>query len=292
MKIISILIIFFMQAHIYAEEVTFNPVPPKNIENFLEKTFKDSPLLFKGAAIIAKNKIPNTNWTEYLTIVQIEKTRKLRDSIYEEEPKVIVEIAQTIFTDGFFVTGDIYDPNNNKFLSEIYRPTPGRETSIIDRLIYGDLNASNKIIIYTDPLCKTCKEEVPSLLKKINSNKTSTFSVFLVVLPLKKIYPASETLSKIILYELSSGDKSMVSKIFEVDIDPTLSNEDRILGIVNDKMKTNLSKEKINSKNILAKLEKDRKNATSFMVNKTPTIFLNGVKSNDILRDIDKLRFQ
>jgi len=294
-KIILILVFSFLTISGFAAESNLNKDnisidTQKNIELFLEKSFKKVPVSFDGFAILSMNKVPTTKWTEYLIIIKVIPNKVRKTGEYDQGLSEPIEVAQILFSDGFFVVGDIYDPNEDKFLSEIYKPVPGHETTIENRLIYGKISAPNQILVYADPLCKFCREEIPSLLSLLKTEKSEDFSVFLVSLPLKRIHSTSITLVKIIALELSRGNKEIIDDLYKIEIPNMLYDENKILSIVNKELSRQYTKEEINTENILNYIEKDRKNATSFMVNSTPTVFLNGVITRDIIRDVeDKL---
>jgi len=263
----------------------------KNIEMFLKKTFRKSPVSLLGFSVLAKNKVPSTKWTEYLTVIKVKPNKVNKEGSFTGDDLEPIEVAQILFSDGFFITGDIYDPNEDKFLSEIYKPIPGAETAIERRLIYGDINSSNQILIYADPLCKFCREEIPTLLKLMRDEKVNNFSVFLVNLPLKRIHPASTTLVKIITLELLRNNPDIVYDIYRLKINSKLHEEKVIVDIVNKQLNKKYTIEELNNKKVLDTIEEDRKNATSFMVNSTPSIFLNGVLTKDIIGKIEESLF-
>ena len=202
-----------------------NKTIEKKYVGFLNKIFKETPIRVSSVRILNETVLNENNWTKHI----------IKMTLVTENNNDSMEAAKTLFYNGKYVSTNLYDLDSEQFLSEKYTLAPGKSTTTKERLIYGLASATNKIIIYSDPLCPFCREEIPSLLNMVKEDQGIDAAIYLVNVPLVKIHPASATLVKVLIYQMQQGKdrESVVKKIYSIDIDPRENSEKKILDKIN-----------------------------------------------------------
>ncbi|MFW3329008.1 DsbA family protein, partial [Aliarcobacter butzleri] len=200
-----------------------------------------------------------------------------------------LKVKDILFSNGDYIALDLIDAKTGKSLKDLV--TPNLTSNYYDKtkLIAGNHNAKDKIVVFSDPLCPFCMEYIPEVINYVNKNSDS-IALYYYAFPLVQIHPASEALSKIIEVAKNKGVKDIELKAYKTDwetyFSPKENDEKKILEAFNKELKTNIKLEEIASKDINEKLSKDMSMGEEVMVTGTPTIFVNGVK--DTTRELYK----
>ena len=267
-KILSLSVI--LSASLFANDST--------VVDFEKKRVAQNPnVKVKDVKVNTKKDLPLAGWNGYILDVE---------AIVQEKS---LKVKDILFSNGDYIALDLIDAKTGKSLKDLV--TPNLTSNYYDKtkLIAGNHNAKDKIVVFSDPLCPFCMEYIPEVINYVNKNSDS-IALYYYAFPLVQIHPASEALSKIIEVAKNKGVKDIELKAYETDwetyFSPKENDEKKILEAFNKELKTNIKLEEIASKDINEKLSKDMSMGEEVMVTGTPTIFVNSVK--DTTRELYK----
>ncbi|MFW3342425.1 DsbA family protein [Aliarcobacter butzleri] len=267
-KILSLSVI--LSASLFANDTT--------VVDFEKKRVAQNPnVKVKDVKVNTKKDLPLAGWNGYILDVE---------AIVQEKS---LKVKDILFSNGDYIALDLIDAKTGKSLKDLV--TPNLTSNYYDKtkLIAGNHNAKDKIVVFSDPLCPFCMEYIPEVINYVNKNNDS-IALYYYAFPLVQIHPASEALSKIIEVAKNKGVKDIELKAYKTDwetyFSPKENDEKKILEAFNKELKTNIKLEEIASKDINEKLSKDMSMGEEVMVTGTPTIFVNGVK--DTTRELYK----
>ena len=267
-KILSLSVI--LSASLFANDST--------VVDFEKKRVAQNPnVKVKDVKVNTKKDLPLAGWNGYILDVE---------AIVQEKS---LKVKDILFSNGDYIALDLIDAKTGKSLKDLV--TPNLTSNYYDKtkLIAGNHNAKDKIVVFSDPLCPFCMEYIPEVINYVNKNSDS-IALYYYAFPLVQIHPASEALSKIIEVAKNKGVKDIELKAYKTDwetyFSPKENDEKKILESFNKELKTNIKLEEIASKDINEKLSKDMSMGEEVIVTGTPTIFVNGVK--DTTRELYK----
>ena len=267
-KILSLSVI--LSASLFANDST--------VVDFEKKRVAQNPnVKVKDVKVNTKKDLPLAGWNGYILDVE---------AIIQEKS---LKVKDILFSNGDYIALDLIDAKTGKSLKDLV--TPNLTSNYYDKtkLIAGNHNAKDKIVVFSDPLCPFCMEYIPEVINYVNKNSDS-IALYYYAFPLVQIHPASEALSKIIEVAKNKGVKDIELKAYKTDwetyFSPKENDEKKILEAFNKELKTNIKLEEIASKDINEKLSKDMSMGEEVMVTGTPTIFVNSVK--DTTRELYK----
>lgn len=267
-KILSLSVI--LSASLFANDST--------VVDFEKKRVAQNPnVKVKDVKVNTKKDLPLAGWNGYILDVE---------AIVQEKS---LKVKDILFSNGDYIALDLIDAKTGKSLKDLV--TPNLTSNYYDKtkLIAGNHNAKDKIVVFSDPLCPFCMEYIPEVINYVNKNSDS-IALYYYAFPLVQIHPASEALSKIIEVAKNKDVKDIELKAYKTDwetyFSPKENDEKKILEAFNKELKTNIKLEEIASKDINEKLSKDMSMGEEVMVTGTPTIFVNGVK--DTTRELYK----
>ncbi len=190
----------------------------------------------------------------------------------------LINTNDILFSNGLQVTGELKKLTGFDY-KRLMHPTLGSEYYDKKRLIAGNINAKNKLVVFSDPLCPNCIDDIPEIIKTVKANP-SVFALYYFSFPLD-MHPTAKALVKASKIAENKGLKDITYKLytanFEKHFDPYKEkNEQKALDTFNKIFKTNITMAELNHPKIVADLESDIKLADKAFVNGTPTLFLNG----------------
>lgn len=219
--------------------------------------------------INTKKELPLAGWNGY--ILDVEANIQGKD----------IKVKDILFSDGKFIALELLDAKTGKSLKDLMTPNLTTDYYNKSKLIAGNHDAKDKIVIFSDPLCPFCMDYVPEVIKHVNKNSDS-IALYYYHFPLLGLHPAAAPLSKLMEVARHKGIKDAELKAYKIDLEPHFSSkstdEKKILEAFNKEFKTDIKLEEITSKEINEALQKDILMGEDVMVQGTPTIFINGVK--------------
>ena len=248
----------------------------ENIISFEQKRITQNPnVKIKDIKISTKKELPLNGWYGYIIDVQANVQGK------------DINAKDILFSDGKYISLELIDSETGKSLKDLVTPNLTDNYHDKSKLIAGNANAKEKIVIFSDPLCPFCKDYVPDVIKYVNKN-SSDIALYYYHFPLMGLHPSAAPLSKLVEVAKHKGIKDIELKVYETDwekyFDVKSVDEKKILEAFNKEFKTSIKLEEISTKEINILLEKDISMGEEVLVSGTPTIFINGVKDSTRLK--------
>jgi thiol:disulfide interchange protein DsbC len=248
----------------------------EDIISFEQKRIAQNPnVKIKSVKINSKKELPLKGWSGY--ILDVEANVQGKD----------INAKDILFSDGKYISLELIDAESGKSLKDLVTPNLTDKYYDKSKIIAGNPNAKNKLVIFSDPLCPFCKDFVPEVIKYVNKNSDS-IALYYYHFPLTGLHPAAGPMSKIIEVAKEKGIKDVELKVYEKDWEPYFTvksiDEKVILDAFNKEFKTSIKLEEISAKKITDILEKDLAMGEEVMVSGTPTIFVNGEKDSSKLK--------
>ncbi len=249
----------------------------QNIVDFEKKRISQNPnVQVKDIKIETKKELPLAGWSGYILNVQADVQGKS------------INAKDILFSDGKYIALELIDSETGKSLKDLVTPNLTEKYYDKSKLIAGNHNAKDKIVIFSDPLCPFCKDYVPDVIKYVNKN-SDTIALYYYNFPLM-IHPAATPLSKLAEIAKNKGIKDAELKTYETNWEPYFdektTDEKKILEAFNKEFKTSIKQEELSDKNLDSLIKKDISMGDDVMVQGTPTIFINGIK------DASKQKFE
>ena len=253
----------------------FANVSDDNVIKFEKKRIAQNPNVeIKNISINMKKELPVKGWYGYVLDVEA----KVEDKI--------INAKDIVFSDGRYISLDLLDSTNGNSLKDLLTPSLTSKYYDKTKLIAGNHNAKDKIVVFSDPLCPFCMDYIPDIIKYVNKNKDS-IALYYYHFPLLRLHPAAGPLSKLMELAKEKGIKNIELKVYEADWDEYFASKEtdvkKIINGFNKEFKTTFTEDDLTSIDLIDSMEKDIKMGEDVMVQGTPTIFVNGEK--DTMRD-------
>jgi thiol:disulfide interchange protein DsbC len=186
-----------------------------------------------------------------------------------------VDVPELIFIKDGLATSTLVDLNTRKDYSSELKPTV--QTSMYDahHLLAGNSNAKHKIILFSDPLCPFCREVFPRMIKAVKAHP-EVFALYYYHMPLTRIHPGVETLTRIMILAQQDKKLDVIEKIYAMQLHVNPKDPKAIIDAVAKETGYSVSLDQINSKKVNDALQKDKDAALHMMVGGTPTVYLDG----------------
>ena len=239
--------------------------------DFEKKRMAQNPnVKIKSIKLNSKKELDEVNsWSGY--IFDIEAIIQGKD----------IKAKDILFSDGKVVAPDLIDAKTGKSLKDSVTPAMTEKYYDKTRLIAGNHDAKDKVVVFSDPLCPFCQDYIPDIISKVEAN-SKNIALYYYAFPLTQIHPASLPLSKLIDIAIEKGVKDATIKAYKTDwedhFDPKSEDSAKILEAFNKVLGTDIKIADLNKKEINAKLEKDIQMGDDLMVSGTPTLYVNGKK--------------
>eukprot|EP01156_Anaeramoeba_ignava_P006416 Anaeramoba_ignava/a348598_16.p2 GENE.a348598_16~~a348598_16.p2 ORF type:complete len:284 (+),score=-5.30 a348598_16:1405-2256(+) len=184
-----------------------------------------------------------------------------------------------VFSNGDMMAPDLIDMETKRSYKDIMYPVLTKEFFTKEHLIAGNPNAKHTLVLFSDPLCPICLDEVPFVMKKIIDNPDN-IALYYYHLPLD-MHPTAKTLSKASMIAREQGIKNVDYKVYSKNFGNMIdayreTNHQKVLDLFNKEFGTNITMAQINEKKYEEKLKYDMDMADKAFVNGTPTIFFDG----------------
>lgn len=239
----------------------------KRVEDFIQNIYKNNKSItsLKVKVLDTMDVESISGWRAY--VVQM-------DAIMVKDQRQVLE-KMLWFSDGDVITKEVFNLKTKQDLNELVTFKFRDEYYKKENLLYGNEKSRHKVVIFSDPLCPFCRQQVPPALEYMKKYPDK-FAVYYYHLPLENIHPASvELIQAAIALELR-GKKDVVQDLYNIKIDPKEKSNEVVLGVFNKVMNSNLNIVDTMSKEVTARLKGDLEVADKLLVNGTPTMFIDG----------------
>jgi len=237
----------------------------KTLLKYVKKAVVKNPQVkVKGINIIeSKTHKDLPGWTILLTSMELD---------YKEKE---ISVPETMFIKDGMVTGHLVNlKTGNDYRDEIRPSVPA---SMYDdaHLLFGNKDAKHKVLIFSDPQCPFCQDIVPDIFKAAKENP-SKMAIYYYHLPLLRIHPVSDVLTRVMHVAQHEGKLDVVEKMYSLKIDAKETDMTKILAAVKSHTGYSVSAEKVNAQAVKDVMKADEKAAGKMMVAGTPTIYIDG----------------
>ena len=240
----------------------------QKVETFLEESFGNNQNI-KSIKVKVTNTIElkeHKGWSAYYVEV---------DAILAKDSRQVVQ-KMLWFSNGEVVAKELFNLDTKQDLSDLVSLPFKEEFYNKENLIYGDVNAKHKVVIFSDPLCPFCREYVPQAIEYMRK-EPKKFAVYYYHYPLQSLHPASVELIQAAIALKLKGKNDVILNLYKVKINPKERANEKILTEFNKVMNSKITMVDLMSSEVLKHFKNDLKVADMLMVNSTPTIFLDGV---------------
>lgn len=243
----------------------------KKITEFQKKRLSTNPAVESvELKIHSKKDLPVKGWMGYIFDVDAKLKGKS------------IKVKDMIFFDGKYTAVDLIDTKDGSSLRDFMLPDLTSKYYDKKKLIAGNHDAKDKIVIFSDPLCPYCVTYVPEVIKHVKKHNKKV-ALYYYHFPLTRIHPAAEILSQIMEIAKEKGIKEVESKVYATKwdkyFDSKATDKKIILDAFNKEIKTKIKLKEI-SKDVEKMVQKDVSMGEDVLVQGTPTIYINGKRDN------------
>ena len=207
-------------------------------------------------------------WSVYFLDIDLE--------IKSQNNKAIT-VNDKVFTNGTYVVKDFLNIKTGSSLKEGMALPMDSSFYKKDRLLAGNFDAPNKVVIFSDPVCPYCQDYIPKVIKDIQKNPKKV-ALFYYHFPLEMIHKEAPALSKAMIVAQNQGVKDIVIKVYEKRFNLKTGDEQKILDAFNEAFGTKITIKEINAKDVITKYMQDMDSAGKMSISGTPTVYVNGKK--------------
>jgi thioredoxin-related protein len=237
----------------------------KLLVKYVKRTIVKNPeVTVKGVTVLeskTNEKLPG--WTILLTTMDLEFQKKM------------LHVPEMMFVKDGLITGHLVDmKTGNDFRDEI-KPTVPSSYYDDAHLLVGNKNATHKVLVFSDPQCPFCQEVVPGIFQAAKENPEK-IAVYYYHLPLLRIHPVSDVLTRVMHVAQEEGKSDVVEKIYSLKIDPQETDIKKILAAIKSHTGYIASETKVNDPKVKAVMQADEDAAAKMMVSGTPTVYIDG----------------
>lgn len=225
---------------------------------------KNPQVKVKGVTVLeSKTDERLPGWTILLTTMDLEYQKKE------------IHAPEMMFVKDGLITGHLVNlKTGNDYRDEIKPSVP--ESYYDDaHLLFGNKDAEHKILIFSDPQCPFCQEIVPEIFK-VSKENPAKIAVYYYHLPLLRIHPVSDVLTRVMHVAQHEGRTDVVEKIYSLKIDPRETDMEKILAAVKSHTGYSVTAAQVDAKEVKAAMEADEMASSKMMVTGTPTIYIDG----------------
>lgn len=254
---------------ILALSLNANSLEEKVLE-FEKKRFSNNPRIeVKELSVYMKKQLPIQGW--YGFIINIKAVMANKE----------INAKDIVFSNSQVVTSELYDLNTNQSLKDMMTPNLTKKYHDKKRLIAGNHEAKDKIVVFSDPLCPFCMDYVPEVIKHVKNNEKD-IALYYFHFPLVTNHPAAVPLVKLMAKAKEDKIEDIEQKVYSIFWDEKFSSKETdetiVIKAFNKEFNTSYTKEDINSEKITKEIFEDVSMGEEVLVQGTPTIFINGVQ--------------
>ena len=237
----------------------------KVLLKYIKKAVVKNPQVkVKGVTVIESKtheKLPG--WTILLTTMDLEYQKK------------DIHAPEMMFIKDGVITGHLVDLKTGNDYRDNIKPTVPASYYDDAHLLFGNKNVAHKVLIFSDPQCPFCQEVVPAIFKAAKENPAK-IAVYYYHLPLLRIHPVSDVLTRVMHVAQHEGKMDVVEKIYSLKINPQEKDVKKILAAVKKHTGYSVTEAKVNAKSVKDAVKADADAAGRMMVSGTPTIYIDG----------------
>jgi protein-disulfide isomerase len=142
-------------------------------------------------------------------------------------------------------------------------------------LLYGNKNAAHKLVVFSDPDCPFCRQDVPRIIEDVKKNPDK-LALYYYHMPLLRLHPVSDVLTRIMEVLQKQGKIDDALKMYKLKINYRERNATKILAAVKKQFGIDIPEAEINKPEIKDAVNADTDKGKKMMINGTPTVYYDG----------------
>jgi glutaredoxin len=225
---------------------------------------KNPQVKVKGVTVIESTTHKDLpGWTVLLTTMDLNYQKK------------DIQVPETMFIKDGLITGHLVNLKTGRDYRIEIKPSVPESMYDDAHLLYGNKDAKHKIIVFSDPMCPFCQEVVPEIMKAAKEHP-DTIALYYYHLPLLRIHPVSDALTRVMHVAQKEGKHDVVEKMYSLKISPREKDIKKILPAVKKQTGYSVTEAQVNAKEVKDALKADESAAAKMMVSGTPTVYIDG----------------
>lgn len=226
--------------------------------------------------LVLQKELDQKGWKGYVFDLDIEANGKRNNQ------------KHYVFSNGSMITPELINMKTKRSFKDMMYPTLTKKFFSKKHLIAGNENAPHSLVIFSDPLCPICVDEVPFVMEKIMKDPKN-IALYYYHMPLA-MHPTAATLCKAsMIAKEEYGIKDVDFKLYNLSSEYFYGDDEKMvyhpykekdqkkaLDFFNKHFKTNITMKQITSKKWNDKIDHDMQMADEAFVNGTPTMFFDG----------------
>jgi predicted DsbA family dithiol-disulfide isomerase len=241
-----------------------------DLDAFVRKHVVSNPRVkINRIELVAKKPVPDAkSWTAYMIVMDLTYRGK---SIKAPETVFVNEADNLATMDLIRIDG--------KSLRRVIKPDMPESYYDDAHLLYGNKNAPHKLVIFSDPDCPFCRQDVPKTIEEVKKHPDK-IALYYYHMPLLKLHPVSDVLTRIMEVLQKQGRIDDALKMYKLKINYRETNATKILAEVKKQFGLEIDEAAINKPEIKEAVQSDVDKGTRMMVNGTPTYYYDGRYDN------------
>jgi thiol:disulfide interchange protein DsbC len=256
----------------------------KNIIEYQTQVIKHNPAYDLHSLKLEKKEPLDTNgaWNAY----------KLQLDITQKSDNKRFKAPMIVFSNGKYITNDLIDMTTGQRYGEAEQRAIAEdkrkafEKSFTlpnsyykkDRLIAGNHNAKNKVVVFSDPLCVYCIQSVPTIIKGIKNRKD--VALYYYDFPLD-MHPTAKTVIQAMIKAKEDGIKDVELQVYEANYENFYNvyrekDPKAAIDAFNEIFDTEYTVQSVNTKSINKHMQEDIISGIEANVQGTPSVNFNG----------------
>jgi len=238
-----------------------------NLENFVRHTLVRNPQIkVEKVTPIAEQALSGRDgWKAYMFTMDLaigKKKQQVPEMVFVNPKENLAAMS-------------LIDMKTGQDLRNVIKPEMPQSYYDKKHLIAGNPDAPNKMVIFSDPQCPFCINYLPGMLKEVKAHPDKV-ALYYYHMPLLRLHPVSDTLTKVMEHLQMQGKSDEAMKIYGLKIDPRERDEKKILAELKKQLGIEVKPDAINTPEIKAAINADMEKASAMMVRGTPTVYFNG----------------
>ncbi len=237
----------------------------KQLVKYVKRSVVKNPQVKVNGVTILESKTDKRlpGWTILLTTMDLEYQKKE------------IHAPEMMFVKDGLITGHLVNLKTGNDYRDETKPSVPQSYYDDAHLLFGNKDAEHKILVFSDPQCPFCQEVVPEIFKLSKENPTK-IAVYYYHLPLLRIHPVSDVLTRVMHVAQHEGKTDVVEKMYSLKIDPRETDMTKILAAVKSHTGYSVTAAQVDAKEVKAAMQADEMASSKMMVTGTPTIYIDG----------------
>ena len=239
-----------------------------DISKFVKNNLIRNPgIKVKSVELIGKQPIKeDKDWQAYMIMLDLvmgkKKSIKVPEIIFVNEKSGLASMT-------------LIDLKSGRDLGRNIKPEVPSSYYDDAHLIAGNSDAKHKMVVLSDPQCPFCIDFVPGMIEDVKKHPDKV-AVYYYHMPLLRLHPVSDTLTRVMEVLQKKGKKDEAIKIYSLKINPRLKDEKKILSEVKKQLGIDVKAEEIDSEEIKNAVKSDTEKGGRMMVRGTPAVYFDG----------------